>query len=63
MLVHLYYPVKNNAMETKLDPEKLSKWWKVIKTIIEIVLAALGGAATAAVAQSCGLLDTLSSVL
>lgn len=47
---------------SKLDPEKVSKWWKVIKTIIEIIIAALGGAATAAVAQSCGLLDALAQL-
>ena len=50
-------------METKVDPKEISKWWKVIKTIVEIILAALGGAATAAVAQSCGLLDSLAQVL
>lgn len=49
-------------METKLDPEKVSKWWKVIKTIIELIIAAVTGAATATVAQSCGLLDTLASL-
>lgn len=50
-------------MESKIDPEKVSKWWKVIKTIVEIILAALSGAATATVAQSCGLLDSLAQVL
>lgn len=49
-------------METKVDPEKVSKWWKVIKTIVELILAAITGAATATVAQSCGLLDTLASL-
>lgn len=47
-------------METKVNPEEISKWWKVLKTIIEIILAALGGAATATVAQSCGLLALLA---
>lgn len=49
-------------MESKLDPEKVSKWWKVIKTIVELIIAAITGAATATVAQSCGLLDTLASL-
>ena len=52
-------------METhvKLDPEKVSKWCKVLKTIFEIIIAALGGAATATVAQSCGLLDSIVQVI
>lgn len=49
-------------MESKLDPEKVSKWWKVIKTIVELIIAAITGAATATVAQSCGLLDALASL-
>lgn len=49
-------------METKINPENVSKWWKVIKTIIELIIAAITGAATATVAQSCGLLDTLASL-
>lgn len=49
-------------METNLDPAKVSKWWKVIKTIVELIIAAITGAATATVAQSCGLLDTLASL-
>lgn len=51
------------TMETKINPDELNKWWRVIKTIVEIILAALGGAATAAVAQSCGLLDTLAQIV
>lgn len=49
-------------METKVNPDDVKKWWQVIKTIIEVILAALGGAATAAVAQSCGVLDVLSNL-
>lgn len=49
-------------METKVDPENVKKWWKVIKTIVELIIAALSGVATATVAQSCGLLDTLASL-
>lgn len=49
-------------METKIDPEKVSKWWKVVKTIVELIIAAITGAATATVAQSCGLLSTLASL-
>lgn len=47
-------------METKINPEEVSKWWKVLKTIIELILAALSGAATVTVAQSCGLLAFLA---
>lgn len=49
-----------HIMKTELNPDAISKWWRVIKTIVEIILAALGGAATAAVAQSCGLLALLA---
>lgn len=36
-----------------MDTEKISKIWKIVKQIIEIILAGLGGFATAHVAQSC----------
>ena len=49
-------------MDTKLDPEKVTKWWKVVKTIIDLIIAAITGAATATVAQSCGLLSALGSL-
>lgn len=49
-------------MDSAINPDKVKKWWQVIKTIIEVILAALGGAAVAATAQSCGLLDTLSQL-
>lgn len=44
------------------DIQKVSKVWLVIKQIIEIILAALGGAATAFVAQSCGLLSMIAGL-
>lgn len=46
-------------METNVNPTEIKKWWNVIKTIIEIILSALGGAAVAATAHSCGLLTLL----
>lgn len=36
-----------------MDVEKIRKIWTVIKQIIEIVLAGIGGLAAAHVAQSC----------
>jgi len=30
---------------SKIDPEKLQKVWKLVKTIIELILASLVGAA------------------
>lgn len=38
------------------DPEKVRKIWQVVKTIVEVILAAFAGAATAATANACGLL-------
>lgn len=49
----------NSLLKIFMDPDKVSKIWKVVKQIIDLVIAALAGAATASVAQSCGLLALL----
>lgn len=36
-----------------MDTEKISRIWKILKQIIEIIIAGLGGLAAAHVAQSC----------
>lgn len=43
-----------------MDPEKAKNIWKVIKTIVELILAALTGALTATTASAAGLLALLS---
>lgn len=43
----------------KIDPDKLSKIWKIVKQIIEIILAALGGLATGAAANAAGFTSLL----
>lgn len=45
---------------SKIDPEKTKKIWSLIKTIIELIIAALTGAATAVTADAAGLLALLS---
>lgn len=47
-------------MDEKLNPSSLKKWWNVIKQIIEIIVAALAGAATAQAAEVTGLLSMLN---
>ena len=46
----------------KLDPEKVARIWKVVKQIIEIILAALGGLAAGVSANAAGLTSLLSQV-
>lgn len=43
-------------MKESVDPNKILRIWRVIKQVVEIVLAALAGSVTASVAQSCGLI-------
>lgn len=43
-------------MNESVNPDKILRIWRVIKQIVEIVLAALAGSVTASVAQSCGLI-------
>lgn len=45
-----------------MNPEKVKKVWDVIKTIVEVILAALGGIATASVANATGLTTYLVSL-
>lgn len=42
-----------------MDADKIRKIWNVLKQIIEIIIAALGGLAVAHTAQSCGFLALL----
>lgn len=51
------------ADNINLTPEtgkKVRSIWDIIKTVIEIIIAAIAGAATATTAQACGLLALLS---
>ena len=50
-------------MCSNLNPEKVSRIWKIIKQIVEIILAALGGLAAGVSANAAGLTDLLSQVL
>lgn len=45
-----------------MDTEKITKIWKVLKQIIEIVLAALGGLAAGVTANASGLTSLLASL-
>lgn len=45
-----------------MDTEKVNKIWKVIKTIVEVILAALGGALAGSTAKAAGLIDLLASL-
>lgn len=47
---------------SEIPVEKISKIWKVLKQIIEIILAALGGLAAGATANAAGLTNFLSSL-
>lgn len=38
-----------------MDTEKISRIWKILKQIIEIIIAGLGGLTAAHIAQSCTL--------
>lgn len=50
-------------METNVNPDQVKKWWQVIKTIIEVIIAALTGAVTVTAAQSCGVITSLTSLI
>lgn len=41
------------------NPDTIKKIWSVIKTIVEVIIAALAGAATAHTASAMGLLQLL----
>lgn len=45
-----------------MDTDKIKKIWQVVKTLIEVIIAALAGAATATTAKAAGLLDVLASL-
>lgn len=45
-----------------LDPTKVKKIWSIVKQIIEIILAALGGLAAGATANAAGLTTLLASL-
>lgn len=45
-----------------MDTEKINKIWQVVKTIVEIILAALGGLAAGAVANAAGFPQLVSMV-
>ena len=40
-----------------MNPETIKKIWSVVKTIIEVIIAAFAGAATAHTASAMGLLQ------
>lgn len=46
-----------------MDTQKVNKIWQVIKTIVEVILAALGGLAAGTVANAAGLPEMLASLL
>lgn len=41
------------------DGKKIRSIWDIVKTVLEIIIAAIAGAATASTAQACGLLALL----
>lgn len=43
-----------------ISPDTVKKIWSVIKTIVEVILAALAGAVTATTANAAGFLALLS---
>lgn len=43
-----------------MDADKIKKIWSVVKTLIEVIIAALAGAATATTAKAAGLLDYIA---
>lgn len=44
---------------SKLNPDTVKKIWQVVKTIVEVIIAALAGAATGATAKAAGFLAML----
>lgn len=45
-----------------MDTEKVNKIWQVVKTIVEVILAALGGLAAGAAAHAAGFTQLVSSL-
>lgn len=44
------------------DGQKVRNIWDIVKTIIEIIIAAIAGAATGATAKAAGLIDVFANL-
>lgn len=44
------------------DGKKVRNIWDIVKTVIEIIIAAIAGAATGATAKAAGLVDVLANL-
>lgn len=44
------------------NAEKVNKVWSAIKTVVEVILAALGGLLTGVTAKAAGLVDVFANL-